>query len=195
MKKLFLFIALLFSLMILREPGAKALNSVTTSTATFAWNAEIVTVSGYNLYWGTIAGMYSPAVNCGNVLSYQLTGLPLTGPLYVTVTAYQSATATTPYVESPQAPPLTIYSLSVSSDANSTVSPSGTVWSASGGSQTFAVTPKTGYVSVVNVDGVLIGAVTSGSYQVSNVSANHVISIISMAQIPAVSGLSLKAGQ
>lgn len=69
----------------------------------------------------------------------------------------------------------TSYTITASAGSNGLISPSGTVSVAQGGSQTFAITPNSGYtVSSVLVDGVSQGAITS--YTFSNVSANHTIS-------------------
>jgi hypothetical protein len=69
-------------------------------------------------------------------------------------------------------PPLTI---TASAGAHGSITPSGSVSVPSGGSQTFSITPNTGYhVSNVLVDGGSVGAVTS--YTFTNVTANHTIS-------------------
>jgi hypothetical protein len=66
--------------------------------------------------------------------------------------------------------------ITASAGANGSITPSGTVSVASGGSQTFAITPATGYhVTNVLVDSVSAGAVTS--YSFTNVAANHTISV------------------
>ena len=67
------------------------------------------------------------------------------------------------------------YTITASAGTGGTISPSGTVNVASGGSQTFTITPNVGYaVSQVTVDSVNQGAITS--YTFSNVTANHTIS-------------------
>lgn len=67
------------------------------------------------------------------------------------------------------------YALTASAGTGGSISPSGTVSVASGGSQTFTITPSAGYsVSSVSVDGVNQGAL--GSYTFSNVTASHIIS-------------------
>jgi outer membrane lipoprotein-sorting protein len=65
--------------------------------------------------------------------------------------------------------------ITASADGNGTISPSGSVTVASCASQTFTITPNSGYlVSSVMVDGVDQGAITS--YTFNNVIANHSIS-------------------
>lgn len=67
------------------------------------------------------------------------------------------------------------YSITASSGANGSVSPSGGTSVAYGDSQTYTITPSSGYhVSDVQVDGASVGAV--GSYTFSNVSGSHTIS-------------------
>jgi hypothetical protein len=66
------------------------------------------------------------------------------------------------------------YTITSSAGAGGTISPSGTVQVTSGSSQTFTITPNSGYsVSGVTVDGASAGAVTT--YTFSNVTANHTI--------------------
>jgi PKD repeat protein len=79
------------------------------------------------------------------------------------------------------------YTLSASAGAGGSLSPSGTITVASGGSQTFTLTPAAGYViSSVTVDGVNQGAL--GSYTFSNVTAAHTLA----AAFAASPGTSLK---
>jgi hypothetical protein len=69
----------------------------------------------------------------------------------------------------------TTYTITASAGANGSISPSGTVTVNQGASQTFTITPNSGYVvSTVTVDGASAGAVTT--YTFSNVQANHTIS-------------------
>ncbi len=66
------------------------------------------------------------------------------------------------------------WTLTASAGSGGTISPSGTVYVAQGGSQVFTIAANTGYViSAVTVDGTNVGAVTS--YTFSNVTANHTI--------------------
>jgi hypothetical protein len=66
------------------------------------------------------------------------------------------------------------YTISASAGANGSISPSGSVSVAQGGSQSFTVTPGSGCrIADVKVDGSSVGAM--GSYTFSNVTANHTI--------------------
>ena len=68
-----------------------------------------------------------------------------------------------------------LYTITASAGPNGGISPSGTVSLAPGASQTFTITPDTGYhVADVLVDGVSVGAVTG--YTFTNVNADHTIS-------------------
>lgn len=67
------------------------------------------------------------------------------------------------------------YSIMASAGTGGSISPAGTVTVTSGGSQTFTVTPATGYkISAAKVDGASVGALSS--YTFSKASANHTIS-------------------
>jgi len=69
----------------------------------------------------------------------------------------------------------TQYTITASAGANGSISPTGSVKVNSGASQTFTITPNSGYaVSAVTVDGSNKGAITS--YPFTNVTANHTIS-------------------
>ena len=67
------------------------------------------------------------------------------------------------------------FTITASAGSGGTISPSGSAQVASGGSQTFTVTPSNGYqVGSLLVDGTNMGALTT--YTFSNVTANHTIS-------------------
>ncbi len=66
------------------------------------------------------------------------------------------------------------YTITASAETGGSISPSGAVSVAAGGSKTFTITPANGYqVYCVRVDGDCVGAVSS--YTFSNVTANHTI--------------------
>jgi len=88
-----------------------------------------------------------------------------TGDCIVAVTANTAITAAFTQV----------YTITVAAGAGGTISPSGTVPVPSGASQTFTITPNTGYrITNVFVDGVAQGAIST--YTFTNVTANHNIS-------------------
>jgi Divergent InlB B-repeat domain len=66
------------------------------------------------------------------------------------------------------------YTITASAGTGGNISPSGSISVTRGGSQTFSITPKTGFrVADVRVDNRSVGAVTS--YTFSNVTAAHTI--------------------
>ncbi len=68
----------------------------------------------------------------------------------------------------------TQYTITASAGSGGGISPSGAVTVNSGGSQTFTITPNSGYsISSVIVDGASVGAVST--YTFNNVTANHTI--------------------
>jgi len=73
------------------------------------------------------------------------------------------------------------YTITASSDANSTITPSGAITVTEGDSQTFTYTANQGYnISQVIVDGiVLTPPYFSGTYTFNDVAANHAISVSS----------------
>jgi hypothetical protein len=67
------------------------------------------------------------------------------------------------------------FTITASAGSGGTIFPSGSVQIASGGSQTFTITPSNGYqVNSTLVDGTNMGALTT--YSFSNVTADHTIS-------------------
>jgi len=81
--------------------------------------------------------------------------------------------------------PVQTFSIVASSGTGGSISPSGVISVASGASQTFSITPNSGYqINGLSVDGVSQGAVSS--YTFTNVTANHTISA-SFSEIPPTS--------
>jgi hypothetical protein len=100
---------------------------------------------------GLAAGTYTGAII---LTAPGASGSPRTIQVTLTVTAVPTITA--------------------SAGANGTISPAGAVTVTPGDSQTFTITPNSGYYVVdVLVDGASVGAVTT--YTFSNVTANHTI--------------------
>ncbi len=70
----------------------------------------------------------------------------------------------------------TQYTITASVGTGGSISPSGNVVVSQGSSQSFTITPNTGYqINNVTVDGVNQGSITS--YTFNNVQANHTISV------------------
>lgn len=75
-----------------------------------------------------------------------------------------------------EAVPVTEYSITATVGANGTISPSGAVKVTAGGSQTFTISPSSGYViDTLKVDGIEVTAATS--YTFSDVNTNHTIEV------------------
>ena len=72
--------------------------------------------------------------------------------------------------------PVTGYTITATAGANGSITPSGAVGVAAGGSQTFTISPSSGYViDTLKVDGLEVTATTS--YTFSDVKANHTIEV------------------
>ncbi len=139
--------------------------TITPSGDFFVQNGNSVTFtitpnSGYKLVGLSVNGVArTDVVSTSSVSTYTVSGLSTKTRV---VAAFEPGTA--------QA-----YAISVTAPTNGTISPSGTVAVAAGGSKTFTITPSSGYkIADVRVDNVSVGAVSS--YQFSNVAANHTIS-------------------
>ncbi|MBN2098201.1 MAG: PKD domain-containing protein [Dehalococcoidia bacterium] len=79
---------------------------------------------------------------------------------------------------------LPTFTITASAGENGSIDPSGEVVVTEGGSQSFAITPATGYhVEDVLVDGASVGAVTT--YEFTNVTDNHTISVSFATDVPA----------
>ena len=75
-----------------------------------------------------------------------------------------------------EAIPVTGYTITATAGANGSITPSGAVGVVAGGSQTFTISPSSGYViDTLKVDGLEVTAATS--YTFSDVNANHAIEV------------------
>ena len=85
-----------------------------------------------------------------------------------------------------------LFSITASSGTNGSILPTGAIKVLQGASQTYTITPATGFlVADVLVDGVSVGAVSS--YTFSNVSENHTISATFTYQLPTINSVSCSA--
>jgi hypothetical protein len=160
-----------------------------TSTATISWGTneaatgqvEYGPTSGYGQV-SALEGSYATThtavlsgLTAGTGYHYRVLSRDAAGNL--ATSADQSFTTTTATVQ---------HTIVATAGANGTITPSGTVTVAAGGSQSFAITPATGYrVAEVLVDGESVGAVTS--YTFSSVAASHTLSA-SFEPIPSSGG-------
>ncbi len=149
--------------------------AVTSSTFTITASA------GAN---GSISPSPSATVNSGASQTFTITpktgykvaGVTVDGSSVGAVTSYTFTNVTANHSISASFTAVTsTYTITASAGANGSISPSPSATVNSGASQTFTITPKTGYkVAGVTVDGSSAGAVTS--YTFTNVTANHSIS-------------------
>ncbi|MBI4765385.1 MAG: fibronectin type III domain-containing protein [Deltaproteobacteria bacterium] len=148
--------------------------SISPSSASFpasggSGSVLVTTQAGCN--WGTSAPPSWVTVNSGsgtgngtmgytvsaNTGAARMASLTIAGNVYTITEAGQNA-----------------YTITASAGTGGGISPSGAVSVQSGASQTFIITPNSGYrVSGVTVDGASVGAVTT--YTFTNVTANHTI--------------------
>ena len=127
--------------------GAVTVNQGASQSFTISAN------SGFNVLSVTVDG-----VNQGAINSYTFSNVQANHTINAT---FQVVTTT--------------FAITASAGANGSISPTGTITVNQGASQSFTITPNSGYnVSSVTVDGANQGAITS--YTFSNVQANHTIS-------------------
>ena len=107
---------------------------------------------------------------------YQIAGVQVDGASVGAVTSFTLSDITASHtIAATFSAQGTQYTITASAGSNGSISPSGSVMVSSGASQTFAITPSSGYkVAGVQVDGTAVGAVTT--YTFSNVTGNHTIS-------------------
>jgi len=151
-----------------------------TMSATFAVDPFTITpTAGSN---GTISPSAPVTVNYGAsqtftiapAAGYQVSSVVVDGTSVGAVTTYTFPNVTANHTISATFA-LNTYTITPTAGTNGTISPAAPVAVNSGTSQTFTITPASGYqVSSVLVDGTSVGAVTT--YKFSNVTANHTIS-------------------
>ncbi len=148
-----------------------------TVTANFAINTYTLTyTAGSN---GTISGNTTQTVNY-NGSGTAVTAVPNTGYHFVN---WSDASTSNPRTDTNVTANITVtanfaanasHTITASGDSGGTISPSGSVSVADGGSQTFNITANSGYnITNVAVDGVSQGAISS--YTFTNVTVNHTI--------------------
>ncbi len=150
-----------------------------TIAASFSIDTFVITATaGDN---GTISPSGTTTVNYGGSQAYNIT--PATGYHVAdvlvdgvsvgAVTNYTFSNVTANHIIAASFA-INTYTITATSGANGSISPSGTTTVNYGESQTYSITPAAGYhVADVLVDGVSAGAITT--YTFSNVTANHTI--------------------
>jgi hypothetical protein len=153
-----------------------------TISATFALNTFTVTASaGSN---GSISPAGAVTVNSGASQTFaitpasgsQVSGVQVDGSSVGALSTYTFSNVSAPHtISATFAATTTKYTITATAGSNGSISPSGSVTVNSGASQTFTITPASGYqVSGVLADGASVGSVTT--YTFSNVTATHTIS-------------------
>jgi len=152
-----------------------SLGSVAGSQAaeiTVAWDPNTeATLAGYKLYYGTASRTYTSVIPIDKTTtSATVGGLQEGTTYYFAATAYDTTGN-----ESDFSSELVSYGILAASNENGTITQSSLV--EQGGSQTFYITPDTGYhILDVLVDGFSKGAVSS--YTFKDVATNHTISAV-----------------
>ena len=165
--------------------GAITAYSFTNVTADQTINATfkpiIYTITASAGANGTISPSGSVLVNSGASQGFTITPasgfqvdvVTVNGVSQGAITAYTFTNVTADQTINATFKPI-IYTITASAGANGTISPSGSVLVNSGASQSFTITPASGFqVDVVTVNGVSQGAITS--YTFTNVTANQTI--------------------
>jgi uncharacterized repeat protein (TIGR02543 family) len=108
-------------------------------------------------------------------IGYRVLDVLVDGVSVGAVTCYKFVKVKANHTISASFAPYATFTITATSGPNGSVTPAGVTTVSSCGSQSYAITPATGYhVFDVLVDGVSVGAVTS--YKFINVKANHTIS-------------------
>ncbi|HEY6872048.1 MAG TPA: IPT/TIG domain-containing protein [Geobacteraceae bacterium] len=150
-----------------------------TISATFAINTYTITATAGS--GGTITPS-SATVNYGGSQTFTITpntgysiaGVTVDGVSQGAITSYTFTNVTANHTIS--ATFAIAYTITATAGSGGAISPSGAVAVNSGGNQSFTITPNTGYtIAGVTVDGVPQGAITS--YTLTNVTANHTITV------------------
>ncbi|MBF0560268.1 MAG: choice-of-anchor D domain-containing protein, partial [Nitrospirae bacterium] len=151
-----------------------------TISATFASNTYTVTPSaGAN---GSISPSTPQTVSYNGTVSFTVTpnagysigsvtgcGGTLSGSTYTTGPITSACAVTASFT-------ITTYTITATAGSNGSITPAGSTTVNSGGSQTYTITPNTGYrIYDVQVDGASVGAVTT--YPFNSVTASHTIAV------------------
>ena len=149
------------------QPPPPTLYTLTAS----AGSGGSITPSGSVVLSQGTSQAYSVAPTAG----YKISGVSVDGTSVGAVSSYTfSNVAANHTIAATFAANVTSYSITASAGTGGSISPSGTTTANSGASQSYSITPATGYkIAGVTVDGAAVGAVSS--YTFSNLAANHTI--------------------
>jgi len=139
-----------------------------TITVTPGANGSITPSGPVSVSYGGSATFTIAADGCYHIASVVVDGVPVGA-----VTTYTFSNVTANHTIAANFA-VNTYTISASASANGSISPSGAVTVVCAASQSFTITPSSGYrIADVVVDGVSAGTV--GSYTFTNVTANHTI--------------------
>ncbi|MDY0187597.1 MAG: hypothetical protein RBR16_06715 [Syntrophus sp. (in: bacteria)] len=165
-------------------PGSYTFSNVTanhTISATFAPVAQY-TIAPSSGSGGTISPSETVSLSSGASQTYTITpndgytiaSVSVDGVHMGTPGSYTFSNVIANHTISAAFAPVATYTIAASINNGGTISPSGTVSLSSGASQSYSITPASGYkIAKVTVDGVDKGVLTA--YTFSNVTANHSI--------------------
>ena len=163
--------------------GSYTFSNVTanhTISATFTVTTYTITATAGT--GGSITPSGATKVNSGGSQTYTITpssgysisGVLVDGASVGAVSSYAFGGVTANHTISATFTTAATYTITATAGANGSISPSGSVTVNQNASQSFTITPKTGYVIAgMTVDGASVGAVSS--YTFSTVTANHTI--------------------
>ena len=142
-----------------------------TITASAGPNGSISPNGTVSVNYGS-SQTFTVTPNTGYTPSLTVDGLPAT----LTNNTYTFTYVTGPHTISVSFSLIQTETITASSGANGNISPSGAVLVNSGASQTFTVTPNTGYTPSLTVDG-LPATLINNTYTFTNVTGPHTISV------------------
>lgn len=158
----------------------EAVKTRTAYKAGDALNLDDLTVTAY------YADGYSEVVT-GYTTNASGINMSVQGAKILTVSFTQNGvTKTRDLVLTVDAQPSVQFAVTATAGANGKITPDGTVLLNQGGSQTFTITPDSGYViDTLTVDGSVVAATTS--YTFSGIALNHTISVTFKSEPPVIS--------
>lgn len=158
----------------------EAVKTRTAYKAGDALNLDDLTVTAY------YADGYSEVVT-GYTTNASGINMSVQGAKILTVSFTQNGvTKTRDLVLTVDAQPSVQFAVTATAGANGKITPDGTVLLNQGGSQTFTITPDSGYViDTLTVDGSVVAATTS--YTFSGIALNHTISVTFKPEPPVIS--------
>lgn len=156
-------IFLLASLLLIGLVSLVSPTKLYAAQVTLAWNANTEPeVVGYKIYYGEASRSYPSFVKVEGreTTTCNISDLPDGRALYFAATAYDASGTESDFSEE-----LVCYAISATAGPGGSISPSGMYLAEKGGSQTFTITPATGYhIADVLVNGASVGPVSTYTF-------------------------------